>query len=558
MQVPLILLVLGVLIPVSGFIAWAGDRIGHQVGKRRHTLLGLRPRHTAMLFTVGSGIGISVVSFLMLWFASEGFRVVLSQGVRLLTVNKSLRANNSALLAQVAERTHQAEAADRDTRNALADRDKAQKLRDRALRQSAAATSELRSARTNLQDAGRDLQSAKAAFLSTNSKLGETSDRLQAARTNLSRAQSRFKAAQLRIGTAEAAKTQAESDAQIARNDTSNAEAQLKVIQTNGERTIARAGQFLKEQRETAETQRVALQAEVDRKQGELQGLQADVESLQARRVELTNQLRASESSAKALRRGQITYRVGEEVARISIASDQSVWRIESALERFWANTVKKAENKGATASGTTSTRAVALAPRPSLMPSAIPGESGTAVNASLPSEEDALRLLAQTIRRSEEPVAVVLVASANAVVGEPVPVEMRTYPNTVVLGGGVKLGETTINGGNTMTRADAADAVYDFLRRDIRKALLDAGMIPTLESDNEENASSSLVNLTGSEWLKIMDDLKRADFRARVVVKTAKPHRAADPVTLEFEVKELAGPSPRFDLPSTGSLLRP
>jgi uncharacterized protein (DUF3084 family) len=108
MQVPLLILVLGVLIPVSGFIAWAGDRIGHKMGKRRHTLLGLRPRHTAMVFTIGSGIGISVVSFLMLWFASEGFRVILSQGVQLLTINKSLRVQNSQLQSQVTERTRQA------------------------------------------------------------------------------------------------------------------------------------------------------------------------------------------------------------------------------------------------------------------------------------------------------------------------------------------------------------------------------------------------------------------------------------------------------------------
>ena len=42
------------LIPLAGFIAWAGDRIGHRTGKKRQSIFGLRPRHTAMVFTIGS------------------------------------------------------------------------------------------------------------------------------------------------------------------------------------------------------------------------------------------------------------------------------------------------------------------------------------------------------------------------------------------------------------------------------------------------------------------------------------------------------------------------
>ncbi|MBC7805925.1 MAG: DUF3084 domain-containing protein [Akkermansiaceae bacterium] len=556
MQVPLLILVLGVLIPVSGFIAWAGDRIGHQVGKRRHTLLGLRPRHTAMLFTVGSGIGISVVSFLVLWFASEGFRVILSQGVELLTINKSLRNKNERLVSEVTQRTRQAEAASADAENALKDRDIAQGLRDKATRQAETARKELGKARTNLQDARQNLQSAKAAFLATKNKLGTTAGRLESARTNLARAQGRLRTAQRRITVAEEAKTQSETEEQLAKTDTKKAEKRLREIETNSQRTIEKAGLYVKEQTEKVESQRLTFQAEVNRKQMELQGLQADVESLLARRDELTKELQASRSSATALRRGQITYRVGEEVGRISIASDQSVWRIESALERFWINTSKRAEDRGATASGSVGTRAVALSPRMAPTTVNTPGESGTAVNASLPSEDDAIRLLAQTIRLSDEPVAVVLVASANAVVGEPVLVDVKTYRNAVVLVGGIKLGETTINGGSSMTREEAADAVYDFLRNDVRKVLLKAGVIPTVGSEGE--SGSNVVNLTGGEWLRIMDDLKRADFRARIVVKTAKAHRAADPVTLSFEVKELPGIPPRLDLPNTGSIVRP
>jgi uncharacterized protein (DUF3084 family) len=49
MAVNYVLLAFLLLIPLSGFVAWAGDKIGHKIGKRRHSLLGLRPRHTATL-----------------------------------------------------------------------------------------------------------------------------------------------------------------------------------------------------------------------------------------------------------------------------------------------------------------------------------------------------------------------------------------------------------------------------------------------------------------------------------------------------------------------------
>ncbi len=44
-------LFLGLLV-AGGSIAFMGDRLGRYMGKRRMTIFGLRPRHTALLFTV--------------------------------------------------------------------------------------------------------------------------------------------------------------------------------------------------------------------------------------------------------------------------------------------------------------------------------------------------------------------------------------------------------------------------------------------------------------------------------------------------------------------------
>ena len=98
-----VLLFFLLLIPLSGFIAWAGDRIGHKIGKRRHSLLGLRPRHTATLMTVVVGMGIALFSFLVMWASVPMFGRVLSEGAALYQANRDLRREIRGLNRSMAD-----------------------------------------------------------------------------------------------------------------------------------------------------------------------------------------------------------------------------------------------------------------------------------------------------------------------------------------------------------------------------------------------------------------------------------------------------------------------
>ena len=51
---------------MGGWTAYMGDRMGSYIGKKRHSTFGLRPRHTAMLWTVMSGGVIAVGTLLLL------------------------------------------------------------------------------------------------------------------------------------------------------------------------------------------------------------------------------------------------------------------------------------------------------------------------------------------------------------------------------------------------------------------------------------------------------------------------------------------------------------
>ena len=55
------LLVVLIIIVLAGGIAYVGDRVGHQVGRKRLTLFGLRPKYTSTIVAVGTGMLIALI-----------------------------------------------------------------------------------------------------------------------------------------------------------------------------------------------------------------------------------------------------------------------------------------------------------------------------------------------------------------------------------------------------------------------------------------------------------------------------------------------------------------
>ncbi len=57
---------------VAGFVAYVGDRVGHQVGRRRLTLFGLRPKYTSTIVAVATGMVIALaVTLIALAISNE-------------------------------------------------------------------------------------------------------------------------------------------------------------------------------------------------------------------------------------------------------------------------------------------------------------------------------------------------------------------------------------------------------------------------------------------------------------------------------------------------------
>ena len=87
-----------ILFVMGGVTAYMGDRLGSYIGKKRHSTFGLRPRHTAMLWTVVSGGVIAVGTLLLFVALNDTFKTALIRGPQLLAANSDLADRNQALL----------------------------------------------------------------------------------------------------------------------------------------------------------------------------------------------------------------------------------------------------------------------------------------------------------------------------------------------------------------------------------------------------------------------------------------------------------------------------
>lgn len=68
------LILLPILIVTGGVIAYVGNAVGRATGRRRLSLFGLRPRHTAQLITVATGVLTTVVTVVAILLASSDAR----------------------------------------------------------------------------------------------------------------------------------------------------------------------------------------------------------------------------------------------------------------------------------------------------------------------------------------------------------------------------------------------------------------------------------------------------------------------------------------------------
>jgi len=411
------------LVLVSGFIAYFGDILGRRMGKRRLTLFGLRPRHTAIVTTTITGMLIAVLTMALMIAVSENLRQVLVRGERMARETRRLESTNFSLRAEASELRKQRnnlhllkDRAERELRDARAARDQARAARDLALGRIAELSGNIRKATNELDRLRRKGALSARLLAGLESQLGKRQQELASAKLELAERQ----------------------------KDLKEKEKELK----NAEEIL------------------YPIQREIDQKTARIAELNREIEE-QARAAALRERQR--DYAVWMFREGDIRFRQGEELARRVINPEPREKIISDLLDVL--QEASDYAREGGAAEGRNG-RAVRLI------------TVDTARRLIEDDEDKCLGRWADEIYRKRESVVVLVLAAANIVGGEQAIVEFRPYTNrlTFIKNAVIAKAAKPIDG--RMSEGRILIEVVKFLQADVRRAAAEARIIPVA---NEE-----------------------------------------------------------------------
>ena len=172
-----------VLILTGGAIAFIGDRLGTKIGKKRLSILGLRPRHTSIIVTIITGAFITTMTFAVLAATSENVRTALF-GMEKLKQHMAEMQQNIEMAGQELQAARvEKEAADSALDRAKEDVEKLQS-QQKALEEE---SERLQAGNELLQQEKEALQSEKDSLSQQNESLLADNDSLAESNEKLSR-----------------------------------------------------------------------------------------------------------------------------------------------------------------------------------------------------------------------------------------------------------------------------------------------------------------------------------------------------------------------------------
>lgn len=480
----MLLAFLAFVVLLSGFVAYAADTIARRAGRRHLRLFGLRPKTTALIVAVASGMGISLASVLAFALLNQQAIRNINQAellrrevVQLRGDLQELQSSVSDSRRELAQVSTQRDQALTQARTLNAQREQAVADREQALKDVRAASERLKQTQTQrdrlkLQTANlegriaelgrrRDDLAAKAAqgeqdLNRTQIRLGDLQaqlgslqgqlDTLEASRARLqARAEDADRAALLSAQRAQAAQAEARAlQAKVGRLQGQLAplqaqlaplQAKLAPLQANLAALSTQVGNLqgqrdaLTKQRDSLSKQRDALTQQRDALQAQRDSAQKDLASLKAQSDTLVRDNKTLNSELSATRNLGLAYQRGDLVSSSVVASVYSL-----------PNALNEAE-KQALRQGARGNPAAVLPP-------------------------DALRALQATLRGLNTTTLVVCRAGTNTAAGYPVELNCNATPNALLYrrNQAIRSSQISLQGSPDQLREKLLDLVSDVI----------------------------------------------------------------------------------------------
>lgn len=335
------ILITAILI-LGGVIATVGDRIGTRVGKKRLSLFNLRPKKTAVVVTILTGIGISASTLASLFLVDEGLR----KGVfELEDIQKDLRSKREQLEGTATN----LEITKRELTEARKQQAQAQNRLEAINRSLQAANTKQRQTQAQLNQTIKQQARTQALLQDTQGKLNQVATRYKKAidelqniideRDNKIKEVEQLRAERKRL-YAEAKKALTQAENAIGKRDRELAKRQ-EAIEKRDQKIVQLDKQIQKRNAEITTREQMIAQRQkvINQKQARLSELERQQVSLEQQLAKLGQSNRDLRLGKLALVRGQV---IAEAVVRVEKpeAAKQAVVKLlqeanRSALNRL-------------------------------------------------------------------------------------------------------------------------------------------------------------------------------------------------------------------------------
>ncbi len=467
----------------GGLIAYAGDLIGRRMGKRRASLFGLRPRHTAAIITAATGTLISLLTTLAIYVAVEPVRRVILQGESAIRANAGLRKENDRLISARTRERHA-------LRRARQERASAETQRLRAVAARVTADKRLKVVQVSLRVALAQARSTEMArrLAETGAKRARAeADSERSAAQDLARRNER-----LRSVTSELT----DRSSELQQRNEQLRQANTALGATNA--AYSQENDAISQQNEKLVRDRDQLTSLLERLRAQQVQLANETESLQAKYKEMQDSYttaygahRSLWAMFEALRTRRIAVHGGEDLARTVIPSGTPPEGVRKAIDSLLSAAHIAALARGA-APGERA-RAVEIVDKRFTTPTA----SGSTVLRV--TEDDRIDAIVNRVSRSDEPICLLAVAVANSAQGEPAAIDLQPLSNPLVYRKGQEVAVRKIDGSNS------PNEVFDelvLMLKGLGQTALSRGIIPRMDPATGEPqvgsySAADLVNLS-------------------------------------------------------------
>lgn len=505
----------GVLAAVGGgLIAYFADRLGRTIGKKRKSLFGLRPRHTAEVLIVGAGVLIPLFTIALVMTMSASVRRWFLEGPGAIAERDDLRyevgqlnADRLRLAGDIQGGRTELARLKGDLKRSSADVTEAQERAKKLEGEVARRESEMRGLDAKLRTASQ--------------KAADTQKLVELRQGDLARLQVSFGTLSKDIDDEYKRNIELQAENRKLELSVAKLDAQIEGLRNDLIR-LERDNQTALDQKRALEVSLTNLAEDFKRLKEESQQeleqnrLQLDrvSEQLTLKQEQLQRLIGRVDANLQIVRTRPLAFHIDEEMARYTVAPSQSAAEAKSALQSMFAIAEGVARGRGA--------RGEAASPTTGLIPLQI--EDRTV------SVDEQMANLTEGVAGKTEDLVLVAYAAWNAFQGEFVPLVVRVFRNPVVFRQGEALTEVRIDGARP--EGEVIQEIAEGLLAKVRERAQAAKMIPRQGSDQPYGA------VTTQELLSLVRQVKTEGRNVRVQVLAARETRAADPLRLEFRLR--------------------